>query len=161
MYVNVICAFSPRCMEMYVFAKCMQMYSRCTSRCTPNVHLDFPEWSFFFPDEDVHKCTQMYKIVHLRCTFSKCTPNVHPNVLQMYSSHPLISLLFHYITRNTNTFSHPVHHTTQLFRVYSYWRARAEGLLLSIISTGNKHIWRWLDSLKMMAIYPGGYTIME
>ena len=80
MYVNVICAFSPRCMEMYVFAKCMQMYSRCTSRCTPNVHLDFPEWRVLFSDEDVLKCTKMYSNVHLICTFPKCTPNV----CQMY-----------------------------------------------------------------------------
>ena len=97
MYVNVICTFSLRCLEMYLFAKCMKMYLRCTLRCTSDVHLDFPEWRFFFPDDDVLKCTKMYKNVHLRCTFPKCTPNVHPDVPQMYSSQPLIALSSHYI----------------------------------------------------------------
>ena len=76
MYVNVICTFSLRCLEMSLFAKCMKMYLRCTLRCTSDVHLDFPEWRFFFPDDDVRKCTKMYKNVHLDVLF--------PNVLQMY-----------------------------------------------------------------------------
>ena len=51
----------------------LQMYSKCTR----DVHLDFPEWRVFFLDGDVLKCTKMYSNVHLRCIFS--------NVLQMYA----------------------------------------------------------------------------
>ena len=36
-----------------MYANVLQMYAKCT----PDVHLDFPEWSVFFPDEDVRKCT--------------------------------------------------------------------------------------------------------
>ena len=59
-----------------MYKNVLQMYSKCTS----DVHLDFPEWKGFLSDEDVLKCTQMYPNLHLRCTFSKCTPNV----CQMY-----------------------------------------------------------------------------
>ena len=39
-----------------MYANVLQMYSKCT----PDVHLDLPEWRVFFSDEDVIKCTKMY-----------------------------------------------------------------------------------------------------
>ena len=56
-----------------MYANVLEMYSKCN----PDVHFDFPGWRFFFSDEDVLKCTQMYVNEHLRCIFP-------PNVLQMY-----------------------------------------------------------------------------
>ena len=39
-----------------MYANVLQMYSKCP----PDVHLDFPGWTFFFSDEDAIKCTKMY-----------------------------------------------------------------------------------------------------
>ena len=75
MYVNVICTFSLRCMEMYLIAKCIQMYSRCTRNVlqmyisiSQNGRVFFRTWMYL----NVRKCTKMH---------SKCMPNV----LQMYA----------------------------------------------------------------------------
>ena len=82
-FLNVCKCNLPIFAQMYGDAFICQMYANVLemySKCNPDVHFDFPGWRFFFSDEDVLKCTQMYQNVRLRCTFSKCTPNV----CQMY-----------------------------------------------------------------------------